>query len=467
MSHESALNFARANRDRFLSELRSFVRIPSVSAQPQHAADVRRCAGWLARHLERIGMARVRIITPPRSPIVWAEWRKAAGRPTLLIYGHYDVQPVDPLSEWRIPPFEPTILGDDLFARGASDDKGQLFCHVKAIEAYLATGRALPVNVVCIFEGEEEIGSPHFHEVLTRHRRTIGANVAVMSDTRMLGPNRPVLTYGLRGALGLELEVRGPSHDLHSGNFGGAVHNPLQALCEILAQLHDAAGRVAIPGFYDQVREVSRSERASMLRAGPGDASILRNAGVRVAWGERGYSALERTTIRPALTINGLVGGYQGPGGKAVIPARATAKLGARLVPDQDPRAIERLIRAQIARIAPATIEIAVRCHSTAWPALLGRRHPAMKVAALAYQRAFGARPVHLRSGGTIPVVNTLGSLNIPTVLMGFALPDDRMHAPNEKFHLPNFFRGIEACIHFLTGIGAMSGVARGLYEGG
>jgi acetylornithine deacetylase/succinyl-diaminopimelate desuccinylase-like protein len=451
MSSASALMFARAHRDRFLAELKSFVRIPSVSAEPVHAGDIRRCASWLARHLEQIGMARVRIIPTPRHPIVQAAWRKAPGRPTVLVYGHYDVQPAESVSAWRTPPFEPTVVGNDLFGRGACDDKGQLFCHVKAIEAYLATGRALPVNVVCLFEGEEEIGSPHLQEFLARHRRAIRADVAVMSDTRILGPDHPALTYALRGGLAFELDVHGPAHDLHSGNFGGAVHNPLQALCELVARLHDASGRVAVPGFYDQVRAVGPEERAAMARAGPTEASLLRNAGVRAGWGERGYSALERTTIRPALTINGLAGGYQGTGGKAVIPARATAKLSVRLVPDQDPYTIKRLIRAHLSRIAPPTVQITVRFHSAARPALIDRRHPAMRAAAIAYARAFGAKPVYLRSGGTIPVVDMLRSLEIPTVLMGFALPDDRMHGPNEKFHLPNFRRGIEACIHFLA----------------
>ncbi len=449
------LAYAASNRDRFLAELMDFVRIPSVSGQPRHAPHVRRAAEWLAGRLRRAGLDHVTVIPTPRHPIVYADWLHAPGRPTILVYGHYDVQPADPVAAWRTPPFEPTLRGPNLYGRGACDDKGQLFAHVKALEAYLKTGGRLPVNVKCLFEGEEEIGSPHLKAFVSRRCRALAADGAVVSDTRMLGPDRPAITYALRGGLGLELEVSGPAGDLHSGNFGGAIHNPLQALCELVAALHDRHGRVTIPHFYDRVRVWDSAERARMARSGPTDEAIRRDARLPAslqAWGEQGYSLYERTTIRPALTVNGLSGGYSGPGGKAVIPARGLAKLSFRLVPDQEPAEIERLFRRHIATLTPPSVNVQVRVHSQARPALIDRRSPVLQAAAEAYRRGFGAEPVFVRSGGSIPVVNTFQeALGIPTALMGFALPDDRIHAPNEKFHLPNFYRGIDACIWFLA----------------
>jgi len=456
MSLSRALTYAQARRPRFLTELKDFVRFPTVSAQPQHAADMQRCAAWLGNHLQRIGLGQVKIIATERHPLVYASWRGALGRPTVLIYGHYDVQPPDPLREWRSPPFEPAVREQDLYGRGACDDKGQMFTHVKALESYLRATGKLPVNIKCLFEGEEEIGSSSLIRFLERNKHALLADVAVMSDMPMLAANRPALTYAMRGGLSLELEVRGPQRDLHSGIYGGAIHNPLQALCEIIAQLHDAEGRVTIPGFYTRVRRWREQERDDMARVGPRDGQILQDAGAAKAWGECGFTLYERTTTRPALTVNGIAGGYQGPGGKGVIPARALAKLSFRLVPDQDPREVDRLFRRHIARLTPPTIRAHVRTLSRAQPALVSREHPAMRAAATAYRKGFGATPAFLRSGGTIPVVNMFQSaLRIPTVLMGFALPDDRMHAPNEKFHLPNFYNGIATSLWFLAAIGA------------
>jgi acetylornithine deacetylase/succinyl-diaminopimelate desuccinylase-like protein len=447
----NALAYARAHRGRFLAELKRLVRFPSVSAQPGHARDVQACAEWLAEHLKRIGMHGARVIPTPRHPIVYAEWKGAPGRPTVLIYGHYDVQPPDPLEEWTTTPFTPAVRGRHLYGRGASDDKGQLFAHVKALESYLRTARRLPVNVKCLFEGEEEIGSPNLKPFIERHRRALAADAAVMSDTRMLAPDQPALTYSLRGGLGLELEVTGPKRDLHSGTFGGAVHNPLQALCGIVAGLHDAEGRIAIPGFYDRVRRPDERERAYMATVGPPDAKILADAGAGRAWGEPGWSLYERTTVRPSLAVTGLTGGYQGAGSKAVIPARATAKLNFRLVPDQDPREIEVLARRHIAGATPPTVRSRVTSLMRARPAEIDRRHSAVRAAAFAYRRGFRAAPVFLRSGGSIPVVSVFQEvLGIPTALMGFALPDDRIHAPDERFFLPNFERGIATCLAYL-----------------
>jgi acetylornithine deacetylase/succinyl-diaminopimelate desuccinylase-like protein len=454
MGIHRALNYAVKNSSRFVADLQSFIRFPTVSAQPEHAGHLKECAKWLADHLRWIGLKNVRVIPTRGHPIVYADWLKEYQRPTVLIYGHYDVQPAEPLDQWHVPPFEPAIQGEELYGRGASDDKGQMFAHVKALEAYLQTEQQLPVNVRCIFEGEEEIGSQNLSTFLRRNKNELTADIAILSDTRMLAPDRPALTYAMRGALSLELEIHGAAQDLHSGNFGGAIHNPLQVLCEIIASLHDCTGRVMIPGFYDRVRRCGPDERQLMARNGPTDAQILRDAQAAAGWGEHGYTLYERTTIRPALTINGITGGYQGTGGKAVIPAKAAAKLNFRLVPDQDPHEIDQLFRQHVRRLTPNTVRSQVRTSFTAQPALINRTHPGLRAAAIAYRAAFGKSPVFLRSGGTIPVVNTLQeTLGIPTILMGFALPDDSMHAPNEKFHLRNFYRGISTSIHFLNEI--------------
>lgn len=450
----TALTHAQLHRARFVAELKDFIRFPSVSAQPEHAGDLKKCAEWLANHLRHIGLEGVRII-PLRHPLVYAEWLHATGRPTVLIYGHYDVQPPDPLHEWQSPPFEPAVRGDNVFGRGACDDKGQMFVHIKALEAFLQTQRSLPVNVKCLFEGEEEIGSPNLAPFIRRNARALRADVAVMSDTTMLGPDRPAITYALRGGLSMELKLRGMDSDLHSGNFGGAIHNPLQVLCEIIAQLHDSDGRIAIPNFYERVRSWPEEERDNMARLGRRDEQILADAKTKAGWGERGFSLYERTTVRPSLSVTGIVGGYQGAGVKAIIPARAIAKLNFRLVPDQEPSEIERLVCRHVQRIAPPSMDLKIQTLLKASPTIVNRKHPAMRAAATAYLQGFGVAPVFLRSGGSIPVVNTFQeALGLPTVLMGFALPDDRIHGPNEKFHLPNFYRGIKTSISFLSEIG-------------
>jgi acetylornithine deacetylase/succinyl-diaminopimelate desuccinylase-like protein len=321
----------------------------------------------------------------------------------------------------------------------------------------------LPVNLIMLIEGEEEIGSPNLSAFLTANRIALAANCAVVSDMQIPGPDRPAITYALRGGLSIELEARGPKRELHSGVFGGAVYNPLQAACEMVARLQDREGRISIPGFYDRVREWDARERAYMRDVGPSDAQILRDAGATMGWGESGYSLYERTTIRPALTLTGIVGGYQGSGVKAAIPTHAVAKLNFRLAPDQDPDEIDRLFREYVAQIAPLGVQTRVRTLMRAKPALVDRTHPAIVVAARAYQQAFGAPAVFLRNGGTIPVVNLIqDALKIPVVLMGFGLPDDRIHGPNEKIHLPNFFKGVETSIRFLAEMGTLQAASRG-----
>jgi Acetylornithine deacetylase/Succinyl-diaminopimelate desuccinylase and related deacylases len=452
MPVSQVVKYANTNHSRFVEELAEFVRFPTVGSQPNHAKDMGQCAIWLTDQLQKIGLHRAEMIQTDGHPIVYAESRQRYGCPTVLIYGHYDVQPAEPLQAWKSPPFQPVVRNSYLYGRGASDDKGQLFTHIKALECYLQTTGELPLNIKCLFEGEEEIGSPHLNTFLTDYTWDLGADVAVISDMPIIAPDRPAITYALRGAISLELQVEGPQRELHSGIYGGAIHNPLQVLCEIIGRLHDPYGRIAIPGFYDHVQTWDSSELEYMAQIGPTEQEILRNARVLHGWGEPNFSSYERTTIRPSLSVNGIVGGYQGDGPKAVIPGLAVAKLNFRLVPNQDPLEIERLLRQYIANITPRTVRSRIQTQFTASPIVLERPHPAMQAASHAYFQGFGTMPVFLRCGGTIPVVNMLHNiLGIPTVLMGFALPDDQMHAPNEKFYLPNFFNGIKTSISFLS----------------
>jgi acetylornithine deacetylase/succinyl-diaminopimelate desuccinylase-like protein len=459
----NALAYIRGNRKRYEDELAAFIRFASVSAQPQHAGDVARCAAWLTEHLQTLDPDVLRLVPTHRHPIVHAAWRRALrGGPTVLIYGHYDVQPAEPLEEWLSPPFSPVVRGDDMYGRGASDDKGQMFAHVKAIESFLKTTGGLPVNVTCLFEGEEEIGSPSLASFLNTSRSELAADYAVVSDTQIPGPRRPAITYALRGGLSVEIEARGASRELHSGVFGGAACNPLQALSAMIAQLYDSRGAIAIPGFYDRVRRWDLRERRYMAEVGPSDAEMLDRAGAMEACGEAAYSLYERTTIRPALTVSGVIGGYQGPGVKAAIPTRAVAKINFRLAPDQDPREIDRLFREHVARIFPSAVQTSVRTLMRARPALIDRTDPAIVAAARAYRQAFDAPPIFLRNGGTIPVVTLIqDTLRIPVVLMGFGLTSDAIHAPNERFHLPNFHKGIETSIRFLSEMGAQPRTSR------
>jgi acetylornithine deacetylase/succinyl-diaminopimelate desuccinylase-like protein len=447
----AALRHAAAGREGAVADLAAFVRFPSVSAQPAHGDDVRRCAEWLAVRLRRAGLSTTRVIATPGHPLVYGEWLGAPGRPTLLIYGHYDVQPPGPAATWRSPPFTPTLRDGALYGRGASDDKGQILAHVLALEAYLRTSGRLPLNVRCLFEGEEEIGSPHLPGFLAERQQALAGDAAVVSDTRFLAPGRPALTYALRGALSLELLLRGQPGEVHSGSFGGAIPNATEALCRIIAGLHHPDGRVAVPGFYEPVRRWGAAERAFMAAQGPSDDAILRAAGATAPWGEPGYSLYERTTIRPAITVSGLTAGYQGPGGKAIIPATATAKLNLRLVPDQEPDTVERQLRVYVAGATPPGLRAELRRLSGSPPVQLSRRHPVMRAAAAAYRRGFGAAPALLRSGGSIPIVGALGELlGLPVALMGFALPDDAMHGPNERFQLEQLRRAVTTCIWFM-----------------
>ena len=449
------LTYAQTHHDKFLEELKAFLRIPSISTQAEHKADIERAATWLRDALLDVGFPRAEVMPTTGHPIVYAEWLAAGpDAPTVLVYGHYDVQPPDPVELWRTPPFEPTVVGDDLFARGASDDKGQVFIHLKAAEAFKATAGAPPVNLKCIFEGEEEIGSPSFNPFVFAHTDLLAADVALISDTHILGMDAPTIVYALRGLAYLEVKVAGPDHDLHSGIYGGAVLNPINALCRMIAQLQDADGRITIPGFYDKVRDLDPDERAEMAKLPYDHATWLEEAGVKADWGEPGYTVVERTSARPTLDVNGIWGGYIQPGAKTVLPGEAYAKISMRLVPDQDPKEIARLVRDYLMRIAPPAVTVEVRDLHGGDGAIVRRDSPAMQAAFRAYAEAFGVEPIFMREGGSIPVVATFQkALGIETILMGFGLPDDRLHSPNEKFHIPAFYKGIETVIRFLEGL--------------
>ena len=447
-----AITYARAHRDRFLDELKDFVRIPSVSTQAKHGADMEEAAGWLRDRLLEAGFPGVEVMPTEGHPVVYAEWSEAGpGAPTVLIYGHYDVQPPDPLELWKTPPFEPTLVGDDLFGRGASDDKGQLYTHVKAAEAWKETRGAPPINLKCIFEGEEECGSPNLEAFIREHQDLLSADVALVSDTGFVGMGVPSIVYGLRGLAYLEIEVTGPDHDLHSGTYGGAVHNPINGLCRLVARLQDEDGRILIPGFYDNVVELPDEERAELAEVPFDRETWLEETGVPTDWGEDEYSILERVSARPTLDLNGIWGGYTEPGAKTVLPSKAFAKLSMRLVPDQDPERIAEVAADHIESLAPPALRVDVRPLHGGKPAVVDRDSPAMAAASRAYEAGFGVEPVLVRRGGSIPVVAEIQSiLGMETILMGFGLPDDRLHSPNEKFHVPNFYRGIETSIHLM-----------------
>lgn len=451
-----ALEYAQANRDRFLIELKEFLSIPSISTQAEHKPDMERAAVWLHNKLLIAGFSEVKIMPTAGHPIVYAEWQAAGPQaPTILIYGHYDVQPPDPVELWHTPPFEPTVVGDDLFARGASDDKGQLYVHVKAVEAFHQTTGMPPINVKCIFEGEEETGSPNLELFIHQHADLLAADVAVISDTHILSKDQPSIVYALRGLSYIEVEVSGPDHDLHSGVFGGAVHNPINALCTMIAKLQDENGYITIPGFYDNVQELAPDERAELAKLPFERETWLHEAGVKADWGEPAYTIIERTTARPTLDVNGIWGGYIQPGAKTVLPSKASAKISMRLVPNQEPARITQLIQQYLSEIAPPAVTVKIHGLHGGEGAIVRRDSPTMAAAFQAFTLAFGREPVFVREGGSIPVVATFQRiLGIETILMGFGLPDDRLHSPNEKFHLPNFYRGIETALHFMDALG-------------
>jgi acetylornithine deacetylase/succinyl-diaminopimelate desuccinylase-like protein len=438
-----------------LDDLVAAVRIPSISSAADHVRDVRDCAEHMAEHLRAIGIQRVEVLPTAGHPVLYGEWLEAPGAPTTLVYGHYDVQPVDPLEEWETPPFDPQVRDGLLFGRGAVDDKGQVYMHFAALEAFLATRGRLPLNLKLLVEGEEEIGSPHLAAFVADHRSLLAADVGVISDTPMYSADHPSLCYGLRGLAYLQVEVDGPATDLHSGTWGGIVPNPALGLASMLAGLKDSRGKITLRGFYDAVRPLTDEERA-MLGALPFDPGrIAAELGVEQLVGEADYTPLERLWARPTLDVHGVWGGFSGSGAKTVIPARAGAKLSCRLVPDQDPERISALVAEHLERVAPPGLRVRVTPLHGGRPVLTPLEHPALRAAGRAVGQAFGKAPVFIREGGSIPFVATLvEELRIPCVLLGVGLPDERTHAPNEFFHLENYYRGMRAVAYLWEELG-------------
>ena len=451
----SAVAFARQNQPRFLEELKALLRIPSISTLPEHKGDCRRAAESVAAELKRIGLENLRLIETEGHPLVYADWLHAAGKPTVLVYGHYDVQPPDPLDEWLSPPFEPTVRNGNIYARGAVDDKGQVWAQVKALESLLAGG-SLPLNVRVLFEGEEEVGGEGIARFVASKPAELAADFALVSDTEMFAPGLPTLCVGLRGMIYTELEVRGARSDLHSGMYGGAAPNPFIALAQILARLKDEDGHILIPGFYDDIIPPSPEELAAW-RSLPFDEEQYRIAevGSRELVGEAGYSVLERTWARPTVDVHGMPGGFTGAGAKTVIPAKAVAKVSMRLVPGMTPAKAFQLYKGYVERIVPPGVDVEVRLIHSGDPCLIPVDNPYIKAATLALGEVWGRETVFIRSGGSIPIVGDFARhLGLPSVMMGFGLPDDNLHAPNEKFHLRNFELGIESLIRFLEEAG-------------
>ncbi len=437
----------QANRQLHLDELVEFLRIPSVSAKSEHRDDTRLAAEWLARKMLDAGLTAADVIPTPGHPVVVGEWRGApAGAPTLLVYGHYDVQPPEPLEEWLSAPFEPEVRDGKLFARGSVDDKGQVYLHLKAVEAHLKTTGTLPVNVVFLVEGEEEIGSPNLIPFLAEHVERLRCDAVLISDTTMFAPGLPSITTGLRGLAYMEIRVQGPAVDLHSGAYGGAVVNPANALARIISRLHDADGRVAIPGFYDRVRELNERERAAISELPFTEEGLREEVGAPALGGESGHGALERIWVRPTLDVNGLLSGYTGEGAKTVLPARAMAKVSMRLVPDQDYREVERIFTEHVLSLAPTGVKVEVLALHGGQPWYADPSSPVIDAACRALKRAWGRDPVFIREGGSIPIVQSFQeTFGAPVVLIGFGLPGENAHAPNEWMSVENYHRGAEA----------------------
>ena len=446
---DRVVDYINSNRDRFVEELKQFLAIPSISALPEHAVDVRRCAEWTADEMRRIGLENVRTLETPGNPVVYGDWLDAPGKPTILYYGHYDVQPADPLDLWTSPPFEATVRDGEIYARGAADDKGQVFMHFKGVEAYLTQTGRLPVNMRFLIEGEEEVGSDNLDACIRANRELLQADIVLISDTAMFDRGVPSICYGLRGLAYFQIDLRGTASDLHSGVFGGAVANPAFVLASLLAQMKDRGGRVKIPDFYEDVRPLSEAERAEWTKLPFNEARYRTDLGAPKLSGESGYSTLERVWARPTFEVNGLLSGFTGDGAKTVLPATAMAKVSMRLVPDQDPATVGDLFEAYLKRICPKTVELKVMRMHGGRPWMAAFDNPYVRAAGRAIERGFGRAPVFTREGGSIPVVSVFqDELGLPSVLFGVGLPDENAHAPNERLDLGNFHNGMVAAVH-------------------
>lgn len=443
-------DYIDSHKEDFKEELFELLRIPSVSTNSEHKKDVLDAARFLVEKLNALDLNRVELFETDGNPIVFGELISDKSKPTVLVYGHYDVQPPDPLNRWDTPPFEPTVKEGNIYARGASDDKGQSFTHVKALEAFRKTGTDFPVNIKFIFEGEEEIGSPHLVPFIEEHQELLECDMVLISDTAMFAEDTPSITYGLRGLAYMQVEVLGPNRDLHSGVYGGAVENPANALAEIIAQLKDEDGVIQIPGFYDDVIELDDEEREEYKKLPFDEEKYKVNLGLKTLHGESGYSTLERTSARPSLDVNGLWSGYQGEGAKTVLPSEAGAKISMRLVPNQDPQKIARLFKEHIESLAPDTVKVTVTEHHGGHPAITDLSFYGLQAAADAFKEVYDKEPLFTREGGSIPIVADFERvLGAQSILMGFGLNSDAIHSPNEKFALKDFYRGIHTSAKF------------------
>lgn len=462
MTHQTeiALKYARQHGERFRRELHDLLRIPSISTDPAHAPDMQRAAEWLAGRMRDLNLENVGVMPTAGYPVVFGEYSGAGpDRPTVLVYGHYDVVPAEMADGWHTPPFEPVEKDGRIYARGATDDKGQLYIHVKALESYLKATGGAPVNVKFLIEGEEEVASPNLTPFLKTHLELLRADVCVISDTSMRTIEEPAILHSLRGMTYLEVEVHGPSDDLHSGLWGGAAHNPALALVEILGKLYNPDNTIAVPGFYDDVAPLTAEERAMIAQTDLSEAQFRQSTGVPAVWGDAAYNIRERISARPTLDINGLWSGWAGPGPKTIIPAKAGVKLSSRLVGNQDPHKIFEQIKRFIEALAPPTVTVEVRLLTTGKPALFPFDSPEMQAASSAYERGWGARPIFTRGGGSIPVVAEIADLmDIPVIMMGYGLDDDGLHSPNERFSIEMFHRGIATAIVYLDELARLAG---------
>ena len=452
MSHLAKLNaYFAEHRDTHLKELNDFLRIPSISSLSEHKQDMQVAASWLAAAMKRINLENISIDETGGHPVVYGDWLHAPGKPTILFYGHYDVQPVDPLNLWETPPFEPTVRDNKLFARGASDDKGQVFMHLKAIEALFALEGTLPVNVKFIIEGEEEIGSPNLPPYVEKNKEKLAADLILISDTSLYAPGKPAVCYGLRGLTGIQIDVRGAKGDLHSGLYGGGVQNAIHALADILASFRDEHGTIQVEGFYDNVRPLSEEERQAYRDLNFDEEALKEEVGVKQLFGEKGYSYLEQTWARPTLEVNGVFGGFTGEGIKTVLPAEAGAKITCRLVPDQDPDEIVALLKAHVEKHKPIGVDITISEFDKGAPYITPFDHPVIQAAGRSYERVYEVPTAFIRGGGSIPIVAAFDQiLDLPVVLMGFGLTSENFHAPNEHFHLENFDKGLRVLGDYL-----------------
>ncbi len=451
-SNDKARKYSRDHAERFRHELREFLRIPSLSADSAHDGDVKRAAEWLAEHLHALGLHNARLMPTAGHPVVYAEWMGAGpDKPTVLVYGHYDVVPAAMEDGWLTPPFEPVEKDGKIYARGATDDKGQLFIHIKALESCLEGGGGAPVNLKFLFEGEEEISSPNLAPFIKKHLDLLKADVCVISDSSMSRIEQPAVTHSLRGMTYIQVEVQGPTDDLHSGFWGGATHNPALALVELLGKLYNPDNTIAVPGFYDDVVPLTAEEREMIAKSALTEEQFKNVTGVPASWGDKKYTLRERVSARPTLDINGMWSGYSGPGPKTIIPARAGAKLSSRLVGNQDPDRIYNLLRKHIESIAPPTVKVKVSLLTKGKPALIPFDLPEMRAASRAYEKGWGHKPVFTRGGGSIPIVADIyDTMKIPVVMMGYGLDSDGLHAPNEHYSIEMFHRGVETAIVYL-----------------